>query len=99
MKNVPLGICSCCVAALVWIGSCGGIVAVLQNQLYFFKNESGLLAMQFGFLVSLGMALLGVVLAVVGMKQADQKPVFAVLGLVFNGLVLVGGVGVLCLSL
>jgi hypothetical protein len=32
MKNVPLGICSCCVAALVWFGSCGGIVAVTSSS-------------------------------------------------------------------
>ena len=98
MKNTPLGLFSCFVAALVWIGSCGGIVAVLQNQLYFFKDPSGMRAMEFGFLISLGMALLGVGLAIGGLMPADRKKLLAVLGLVLNGVVLLGGLGVFCLT-
>lgn len=71
--------CSCCVAALVWVGSCGGIIAVLQNQLYFFKDESGLLALRCGFLIALGMALLGVLLAV-DFNPVPQLAFYAVWG-------------------
>ena len=97
MKNTPLGLFSCFVAALVWIGSCGGIVAVLQNQLNFFKDESGLLALQFGTYISLGMALLGVGLAIGGLMQAERKKVSAVLGFILNGLILLAGLGVFCM--
>ena len=99
MKNTPLGLYSCVLAALVWMGSCGGVAAVLQNQLYFFKSESGILALQLGILTSLGMSLLGVGLAIGGLMQADRKKVFGVLGLIFNGLVLLGVLGVFCLSI
>ena len=85
-------------AALVWIGSFGGIVAIGENQLYFFKNKTGMLAMELGFLFGLGMALLGVGLAIGGLMQADRKKVFAVLGLIFNGLVLLGGLGMFILT-
>ncbi len=98
MKNTPLGLASCFVAALVWMGSCGGVVAIGTNQLYFFKDPSGMRAMEFGFLISLGMALLGVGLAIGGLMQADRKKLSAVLGLILNGLVLLAGLGVFCLS-
>lgn len=41
MKNIPFGLCSSVVAALVWLGSCGGVVTVLSNQLFVFKHEVG----------------------------------------------------------
>ncbi len=53
-----------------------------------------MLAMEVGFLIGLGMALLGVLLSIGGLMQADRKKLSAVLGLIFNGLVLLGGVGV-----
>jgi hypothetical protein len=97
MKNHPFGLYSSVVAALVWLGSCGGVIAVQQNQLLFFNHDLGLLALQCGFFTAPGMALLGVVLAIGGLMQADRKKVFAVLGLIFNGLVLLGVLGVFCL--
>ena len=43
MKKIPFGLCSCVLAVLVWLGSCGGVITVLSNQLFFFKHEVGLL--------------------------------------------------------
>ena len=34
MKNTPLGLASCFVAALVWMGSCGGVVAFEDSKLF-----------------------------------------------------------------
>ena len=98
MKNIPLGICSCYVAALVWLGLCVGAVAILSNQLFFFKNQVGILLLTIWFYGGLGMALLGVGLAIGGLMQSGHKRVFAVLGLLFNGVVLLGGVGLYCLT-
>lgn len=47
-RNIPLGLCSGVVAALVWIGSCGGIAVVLLNQLFFFKHPTGLRILELG---------------------------------------------------
>ena len=43
------------------------------------------------------MALLGVGLAIGGLMQADRKRTSAVLGLVLNGLFLLGVLGLVCL--
>ena len=94
MKNIPLGRYSFFLAALVWLGLCVGVVALQQNQLYFFKDETGQRILTCWFFSGLGMALLGVGLAIGGLMQADRRKVLAVLGLIFNGLVLLGGVGV-----
>lgn len=96
MQNIPLGRYSCFLAVLVWLGLCVGVVALAlpQNQLYFFKHETGQRILTYWFFSGLGMALLGVGLAIGGLLQADRKKVLAVLGLIFNGLVLLGGVGV-----
>ena len=94
MKNIPLGRYSFFLAALVWLGLCVGVVALQQNQLYFFKDETGQRILTCWFFSALGMALLGVGLAIGGLMQADRRKVLAVLGLIFNGLVLLGGVGV-----
>ena len=98
MKKIPCGLCSCVLAALVWIGSCGGVITVLTNQLFFFKHETGDLLLCIGMFTSLGMAMLGVVLAIGGFMQTDRKKVFAVLGLIFNGLVLLGILGLFCVG-
>ena len=98
MKNVSLGICSCCVAAVVWLGMCVGAVAIVSNQLFFFKNQTGQQILAIWFYGGLGMAVLGVLLAVVGLIQSDQKRTFAVLGLLLNGLALLGSAGVFHLS-
>jgi hypothetical protein len=55
-------------------------------------------AFELGFLIAMGMALLGVGLAIGGLMQTDRRKVLAVLGLIFNGLVLLVGLGVFCLS-
>lgn len=98
MKNVPLGICSCCVAALVWLGMCVGAVAIVSYQLFFFKSQTGQQILAIWFYGGLGMALLGVLLSVVGLTRNDQKKTFAVLGLLLNGLALLGSAGVFYLS-
>lgn len=98
MKKVPLGFCSCCVAAVVWLGMCVGAVAIVSNQLFFFKNQTGQQILAIWFYGCPAMALLGVLLAVVGLTQNDQKKTFAVLGLLLNGLALPGSAGVFHLS-
>lgn len=94
MQNIPLGRYSSFLAALVWLGLCVGVVALHQNQLYFFKDETGQRILTCWFFSGLGMALLGVGLAIGGLMQADRRKVLAVLGLIFNGFVLLGGAGV-----
>jgi hypothetical protein len=98
MKNTSFGLISCVVAVLVWIGSCAGLVAVLQNQLYFFKEPSGIRSMEVGLTISLGMALLGAGMAIGGLLQVDKKKAFSIFGLIFNGLVLLAGMGVFFLA-
>ena len=94
MKNFPLGRYSFFLAALVWLGLCVGVVATQLTGPYFFKDETGKRILTCWFFGGLGMALLGVGLAIGGLIQADRKKVLDVLGLIFNGLVLLGGVGV-----
>ena len=60
MKNIPLGLYSGVVAALVWLGSFAGFAVLCQNQLFFFKHPMGLLALNLGILTIPGLALLGV---------------------------------------
>ena len=60
MKNIPLGRYSFFLAALVWLGLCVGVIALQQNQLYFFKDETGQRILTCWFFSGLGMALLGV---------------------------------------
>ena len=98
MKKIPLGLCSCVLAALVWIGSWIWIVVTDQIPFYPLKNESHMLVLQCGIFTALGMTLLGVGLAIGGFRQTNRKKVFAVLGLIFNGLVLAGALGVVCLA-
>jgi hypothetical protein len=98
MKKTPLGLCSCVFAALVWIGLWVAIVVINQISFSPFKNETHMFVLQFGVFTVLVMTLLGVGLAIGGLRQTDRKRVFAVLGLIFNGLVLLGALGVVCLA-
>ena len=77
---------------------CVGAVAIVSNQFFFFKDQTGQQILAIWFYGRPGMVLLGVLLAVVGVTQNDQKKTFAVLGLFFNGLALLGSVGVFYLS-
>jgi hypothetical protein len=82
------------------MGSCGGVAVVLQNQLLFFKHKTGNLLLSVVILTtSLGMTLVGVGLAIAGLMQADGKKVLAELGLFFNGLFLLGVLGLLVRAL
>jgi hypothetical protein len=49
-----------------------------------------------GILFGLGGALVGLVLGVVGSLQSDRKILCAVLGAIFNTLILVGVIGLIC---
>jgi hypothetical protein len=81
------------VAALVWLILCVGAVAISSNQLFFFKDQTGQQILEIWFFGGLGIALLGVGMAIGGLMQSGQKRVFAVVGIAFNGFVLLGGLG------
>ena len=97
MRKTPLGLCSSVVAVLVWGGSCGGLAVVSQNQLFFFKHPIGLkilgLIVYAGIPTTLALALLGVGLAIGGLRQADRRKAPAVLGLGLSGPCPCGKVG------
>ena len=95
MQKIPLGLYSCVLAALVWIGFCGGVAVIVQYHLI--KNDSAMWAFLFYLCICSGMAVLGVGLAIGSLKQANRKKVLVVLGLIFNGLFLLGPMGVYCL--
>ena len=94
MKNNPLGMWSCVLATLVWIGFIGGVAVIAQ---YGLKNDSAMRAVVVGLFICSAMAMLGVGLAFAEWKQVNRKKVLAVLGLIFNGLFLLGPMGLFCL--
>ncbi|HEY0009636.1 MAG TPA: DUF6142 family protein [Tepidisphaeraceae bacterium] len=51
-----------------------------------------------GIIASLALAVLGAVLAIVGLTTTNVKKVFAILGLIFNGLLVLGVIGLLILG-
>ena len=50
-------------------------------------------------LIGGGLALLGIVLGIVGLVQANRSKIFAVLGLVFNALVILGVIGLMIVGI
>lgn len=79
-QNIPLGRNSCYLAAFVWLWFGAGHFVKLRNLPYYYEEPAGQLVMTCWFFMGLGMAALGVALAIGGLMQTDHKKLLAVLG-------------------
>lgn len=62
-------------------------------------NDPVAVLIGFGFLASLGAAVIGVVLGAVGCFQSNRQIALPILGTVFNAIILIGVVFAICLGL
>ena len=103
LKHTGFGIASFVIALVAGatVFSVILIAGVLETQLPGGLGPDGPAVMMvgFAFLAAMGLHLLGFGLGVGGIVQNDCKKVFAVLGLVFNSLVLIGSCGFLALGM
>ncbi len=52
-----------------------------------------------GIIVGCGLSLVGLVLGIIGAMQPERRGLYGVLGSIFNGLILLGVGGLLCLGI
>ena len=98
-----LGIASFIIAVAVGFGMALLVVyaGVVEASTPGGMNEQSTMAMLIGFgaLGGMAAAVLGIVLGIGGLVQRDRKRLFAVLGLVLNGLTIVGVAGLILVGL
>jgi hypothetical protein len=70
-----------------------------QNPEQFDEESPAAIVLGLGIMGALGLAVIGLGLGIAGVAQSDRNKLFAILGLVFNGLVVLGVCGILGLGL
>ena len=63
------------------------------------ENSPKAVMIGLGIIACIGLAILGAVFGLVGVCSANKKKVFAILGLAFNGLIVLGVVGLMILGM
>jgi hypothetical protein len=98
-----LGIASLFIAIVMGIGmfilfSIAVVISLRQNG-QVNDNDPVVVALGLGLLGGCGMSLVGLVLGIIGALQPDRKALYGILGSVFNGMILVGVGGIICLGI
>jgi hypothetical protein len=82
---------------LVLVGIAGIVSAEQGGQMN--ENDPAAILLGLGILGGLGGTLIGLVLGIVGCYQPDRSIVLAVLGTIFNGLVILGVLSLFCIGI
>ncbi len=102
-KQSGIGITSLIISIVVGIVMFVTIVSVTimvaeQNQP---MQENDPRAITLGFLIigGIGISLVGFILGILGTMQPNTSPICAILGIIFNGLILLGVGGLMCFGI
>lgn len=61
-------------------------------------NDPRMITVGLVFLGGIGIALVGLILGILGTMQPNTSPICAIIGIVFNGLILLGVGGMICMG-
>ena len=75
-----------------------GVISLNQNG-QVDDRDPAMMAVSLGILAGCGFSLMGLVLGLVGCFQSDRNPLCGILGSIFNGLILLGVGGLICLGI
>jgi hypothetical protein len=87
-----------CGVSLFGLIAMAGIISINQNG-QVNDNDPAMVALGLGILASCGFTLIGLVLGAVGCFQPDRNPICAILGSIFNLLILLGVGSLMCLGI
>ena len=62
-------------------------------------NDPRVMTVGFVFLAGIGIALIGLILGILGTMQPNTSPICAIVGIIFNGLILLAVGGMICMGI